>query len=162
VALSLLLQLNAEALDLNVVRLVPLADGTVAEGPVRQRLESRDIVMLDIHGSLLFAGARTLEARLPDPAGTESPVVILRLRGRTSLSSTAVAVLSRYAQKVAEAGGRTFLSGVDPAMISRLRSTGSIDALGPVELVPATTVLGAASREAYESARVWLEENFRA
>lgn len=156
VALSLLLQLNREALDLTVVRLVPLDDGTVSERSVPPRLESRGVVMLDVYGSLLFAGARTLEARLPDPTGAVSPAVVLRLRGRTSLSSTAIQVLSRYAQKVSDAGGRMYLSGVDPAIISRLRATPAIEALGPVELVPATNVLGASSREAYERARIWL------
>ena len=108
VVVSLLLQLNREALDLTVVRLVPSADGNVSEEPVPQRLESLGIVMLDIHGSLMFAGAKTLEAWLPDPTGTVSPAVVLRLRGRTSLSSTAIEVLSRYAQSVADVGGRMY------------------------------------------------------
>jgi SulP family sulfate permease len=156
VALSLLLQLNREALDLTVVRLVPSDDGTVSERPVPQRLESLGIVMLEVHGSLLFAGAKTLEARLPDPTGAVSPAVVLRLRGRTSLSSTAIDVLSRYAQNVASVGGRMYLSGVDPEMAVRLRDTGAMEALGPIEVVTATSVLGAASRDAYERARAWL------
>jgi SulP family sulfate permease len=158
VALSLLLQLNRESLDLTVVRLVPSDDGTVSEEPVPQRLESLGIVMLDVHGSLLFAGARTLEARLPDPTGVVSPAVVLRLRGRTSLSSTAIGVLSRYAQNVADVGGRMYLSGVDPEVVIRLRRTGAIEALGPIEVVTATSMLGAASRDAYERARTWLAE----
>jgi SulP family sulfate permease len=158
VALSLLLQLNREALDLTVVRLVPSDDGTVSEQPVPRRLESLRVVMLDVYGSLLFAGARTLEARLPDPTAAVSPAVVLRLRGRTSLSSTAIEVLSRYAQKVSDAGGRMYVSGVDPATVVKLRTTRAIEALGPVELVPATSVLGASSREAYELALAWLAE----
>ena len=158
VVVSLLLQLNREALDLTVVRLVPSADGKVSEEPVPQRLESLGIVMLDVHGSLMFAGAKTLEAWLPDPTGTVSPAVVLRLRGRTSLSSTAIEVLSRYAQSVANVGGRMYLSGVDPEMVVRLRRTGAIEALGPVEVVTATNMLGAASRDAYERAREWVTE----
>ena len=108
VVVSLLLQLNREALDLTVVRLVPSADGNVSEEPAPQRLVSLGIVMLDVHGSLMFAGAKTLEAWLTDPTGTVSPAVVLRLRGRTSLSSTAIEVLSRYAQSVADVGGRMY------------------------------------------------------
>ena len=114
--------------------------------------------MLDVYGSLLFAGARTLEVRLPDPAGADTPAVVLRLRGRTTLSSTAVEVLSRYGAKVSDVGGRMYLSGVDPAMAAKLVETRAIEALGPVELVEATDVLGASSREAYERAVAWLAE----
>jgi SulP family sulfate permease len=106
----------------------------------------------------MFAGAKTLEARLPDPTGTVSPAVVLRLRGRSSLSSTAIEVLSRYAQSVANVGGRMYLSGVDPEMVVRLHRTGAIEALGPVEVVTATNMLGAASRDAYERAREWVTE----
>ena len=158
VALSLLLQLNREALDLTVVRLVPSEDGSVSEQAVPLRLESHGVVLLDVYGSLLFAGARTLEVRLPDPAGADTPAVVLRLRGRTTLSSTAVEVLSRYGAKVSDVGGRMYLSGVDPAMAAKLVETRAIEALGPVELVEATDVLGASSREAYERAVAWLAE----
>lgn len=158
VALSLLLQLNREALDLTVVRLVPSEDGSVSEQAVPPRLESHGVVLLDVYGSLLFAGARTLEVRLPDPAGADTPAVVLRLRGRTTLSSTAVEVLSRYGAKVSDVGGRMYLSGVDPAMAAKLVETRAIESLGPVELVEATDVLGASSREAYERALAWLAE----
>jgi sulfate permease, SulP family len=158
VALSLLLQLNREALDLTVVRLVPSKDGSVSEQPVPQRLESHRVVVLDIYGSLRFAGARTLEARLPDPSGAVSPAVVLRLRGRTSLSTTAVEMLRRYADKVSASGGRMYLSGIDSGVADMLRETHELEALGPVEMVPATNVLGASSREAYERARAWLRE----
>ncbi len=158
VALSLLLQVNREALDLTVVRLVPEEDGSVSERPVPERLESHRVVILDVYGSLLFAGARTLETRLPDAAGAVTPAVVLRLRGRTSLSSTAIEVLSRYADKLSVVGGRLYLSGVDPEMVARLRKTGGVEALGPIELVEATHVLGASSREAYERALAWISE----
>ncbi len=137
---------------------MPSEDGSVSEQAVPQRLESHGVLLLDVHGSLLFAGARTLEARLPDPAGADSPAVVLRLRGRTTLSSTAVEVLSRYRAKVSDAGGRLYLSGVDPAAAAMLGQTRAIEALGPVELVEATDVLGASSREAYERALAWLAE----
>jgi SulP family sulfate permease len=156
VALSLLLQLNREALDLTVVRLVPTQDGRFVVGPAPETLEDRSVTVLDVYGSLLFAGARTLEARLPDPAGVDRPAVVLRLRGRTSLSSTAVQVLSHYAARLDTVAGRLFLAGVEPHLVERLERTGSLRALGPVELVPATEVLGASSREAYELATTFV------
>ncbi len=158
VALSLLLQLNQEAMDLTVVRLVPEEDGTIRVEPAPRRLLSREVVMLDVFGSLLFAGARTLETRLPDPADAERPAVVLRLRGRTQLSSTATEVLSRYVGRLDATGGRLFLSGVDPAVADRLRRHHNLEAIGSVELVPATDVLGESSRAAYAMARAFVAE----
>jgi sulfate permease, SulP family len=73
VVLSLLLQLNREAIDLTVTELRPLADGRLREGPAPRRLRSDAVTLLDVHGSLLFAGARTLQARRPDRAGAHRP-----------------------------------------------------------------------------------------
>ena len=66
VALSLLLQLNNEALDLKVVRLEPRPDGRFAESPSPERLPSNAVTLLDVYGSLYYAGAKTLAARLPE------------------------------------------------------------------------------------------------
>lgn len=88
VALSLLLQLNQEAIDLSVVELVPGSDGALREQPAPRALADGQIVVLDVYGSLFYAGARTLQARLPDPGGAVNPEVILRLRGRTTLGAT--------------------------------------------------------------------------
>ncbi len=152
VALSLILQLNREALDLNVVRLAQQADGGVTVEPVPAALESGTVVVLDIFGSLLFAGSRTLEARLPDPAAAHGSAVILRLRGRTNLASTAMQVLARYARRLDAGGNRLFLSGIEPRLAERLRASHGLEALGPVELVPATHMLGESTREAYRQA----------
>jgi sulfate permease, SulP family len=120
VALSLLLQLNKEALDLAVVELVPRLDGRFDERPAPARLRSRDVTLIDVYGSLYYAGSRTLQVKLPDPAGAESPVVVLRLRGRTALGATAFVVLAAYADRLQEVGGRLFLSGVDPGLFRQL------------------------------------------
>jgi SulP family sulfate permease len=159
VALSLLLQVNRESLDLTLVELDPREDGTTTVRPSPKRLRSHEVTVLDIYGSLLFAGARTLEARLPDPAGTERPAVVLRLRGRTQLSTTAIQVLSRYAKKLDAVGGRLYLSGVDPETAARAERRGAMDVLGPIEIVRATEILGASSREAFERARRWVEQS---
>ena len=64
---SLLLQLNKELMDLRVVRLVRNDDGLFVEQPVPAVLPDAEPVVLDVYGSLLYAGARTLGAHLPDP-----------------------------------------------------------------------------------------------
>ena len=53
-------------------------------GTVSSRLESHAVTMLDVYGSLFFAGARTLAEALPSAEGVVRPAVVLRLRGRSS------------------------------------------------------------------------------
>lgn len=154
VALSLLLQLNQEAMDLAVVELVPRDDGLFEERKPAAVLASRQVIILDVYGSLMYAGSRTLQAHLPDPGGAGSPVVILRLRRRTSLGATFVKVVGDYADRLAEAGGRLYLTGPDPSLTERLRGTGHLD--GPVRAFEATPVVGASTRAASLDAETWL------
>lgn len=113
------------------------------------------MTVLDIYGSLLFAGARTLEVRLPDPAGAVRPAVVLRLRGRTALTSTALKVLERYSERLEQVDGRLFLSGVDPAIAEKIQRGDSLEVLHRVEIETATDVLGESSRAAYRRAQEW-------
>jgi SulP family sulfate permease len=155
VVISLLLQLNREALDLAVVRLVPDAAGGLLERPAPATLPDHEAIVLDVYGSLLYAGARTLQARLPDPSGAIAPVVVLRLRGRTSLGATFFAVMSDYAHRLDAVGGRLYLSGVGPEVAETLRRTGQVDVTGPVRVVEATERIGESTRTAYEAGSGW-------
>jgi SulP family sulfate permease len=154
VALSLLLQLNQEAMDLAVVELIPRDDGSFEERPSPPALTSHHVTILDVYGSLMYAGARTLQAHLPDPGGARSPVVVLRLRRRTSLGATFVKVVGDYADRLAEADGRLYLSGLDPSLTDRLRRTGHLE--GPVRAFEATPVVGESTRAASLDAEAWL------
>jgi sulfate permease, SulP family len=154
VALSLLLQLNTEAMDLTVVELIPRDDGRFEERPAPAVLASNHVTILDVYGSLLYAGSRTLEAHLPDPAGTQSPVVVLRLRRRTSLGATFMKVVADYADRLADSGGRLYLTGLDKSLTEQLRRTGHLD--GPVHAFEATPVVGEATQAAYQDAEAWL------
>ncbi len=154
VALSLLLQLNQEAMDLTVVELIPRDDGRFEERPPPPALTGQHVTILDVHGSLLYAGARTLAAHLPDPGGAPAPVVVLRLRGRTSLGATFVKVAGDYAGRLAACGGRLYLSGLEPSLTERLRRTGHVD--GPVRTFDATPVIGESTQAAYLDAMAWL------
>jgi SulP family sulfate permease len=154
VALSLLLQLNAEAMDLAVVELIPRDDGRFEERPPPTALTSHHVTVLDVYGSLMYAGARTLGAHLPDPAGAQSPVVVLRLRRRTSLGATFLKVVGDYASRLADADGRLYLTGLEPSLTERLRRTGHLD--GPVRTFEATPVVGESTQAAYLDAEAWL------
>jgi SulP family sulfate permease len=158
VALSLLLQLDQEASDLQLLR-VELDDrGRFVEGPAPAALPSEEITMLEVYGSLKFAGARTLQVHLPDPAGASRPVVILRLRGRTRLGATSLIVLADYAERVRAAGGHVFLSGVGPQLAEGLVRTHRVDLEDAVTVIPASATVHESTRAAYAAARTWLAE----
>jgi SulP family sulfate permease len=154
VSLSLLLQLNQEAMDLAIVELIPRDDGRFEERPPPATLTSHHVTILDVYGSLLYAGARTLQAHLPDPGGAEAPAVVLRLRGRTGLGATFVKVAADYAGRLDDCGGRLYLSGLDPSLTEQLRRTGHVD--GPVRTFEATPVVGESTQAAYLAAEAWL------
>lgn len=156
VALSLMMQLNQEALDLRLVALEPDADGRFVEREAPAALASRAVTLLDVYGSLYYAGARTLQARLPDPVGSERPAVVLRLRGRAMLGATAYVVLSDYAGRLADVGGRLYLSGVTPEVVEQLHRNATVERAGEVRVFEATATVGESSTDAYRAAREWL------
>ncbi|RVW08517.1 SulP family inorganic anion transporter [Prescottella agglutinans] len=152
VALSLLLQLNQEAMDLSVVELVPADDGTLREQPAPRTLADGQIVVLDVYGSLFYAGARTLQARLPDPSGAANPEVVLRLRGRTTFGATFFSVVRDYAQRLDAVGGRLYLSGIAEPVShdwddDRLAGQGLA-----LEVYSATDTIGESTRRAFDAA----------
>ncbi len=156
VIFALLMQLNREALDLQIVQLVPTGTGTFVEKPAPAHLGSRRVLLLDIYGSLYYAGARTLQANLPDPEGATSPAVVLRLRGRALLGATSYAVLSDYAARIAAVGGRFYLTGLDPGVLAQVQRNRTVESAGDVRLFVASDVIGEASLDAYHDAEAWV------
>lgn len=152
VVTSLLLQLNQESLDLRIVRMVPDGPRLFREEPAPTSLVGEDLVVLDVYGSMFFAGARTLQHQLPDPLGSTSPTVVLRVRGRTTLGSTFLAVIGDYSHRLGLVGGQLFLSGVDAKLLERWGRDAVPEALGAVRLFPATPQLGESTTEAVSSA----------
>ena len=141
-------------MDLSVVELVPAGPGRFTERPAPDSLPSDRVTILDVYGSLLYAGSRTLQARLPDPGGSHAPAVVLRLRGRTSLGSTFLKVATDCAGRLAEVDGRLYLSGLDPHLTEQLRRTGRLE--GPIRTFEATPLVGESTEEARQAAQAWL------
>ncbi|AXK47162.1 SulP family inorganic anion transporter [Brachybacterium saurashtrense] len=156
VALSLILQLNQESMDLRIVQLTAQPDGHFREGPGPTRLTSHEATVLDVYGSLLYAGSKTMQKRLPDPAGTEGAAVIIRLRGRTALGATFYRMMADYSRKLADTGGRLYLSGLEPELLEQARRAGGMDMSGPVRALPATEILGESTWKALHEAGAWL------
>jgi SulP family sulfate permease len=156
VALSFLLNINREALDVRIVELVAGEDGSVSEKPAPAVLRSNQIVVLNVYGSLFYAGARTFESSLPRVVDAEKPVVIVRIRGRMVVGATAFSVLSGYAALLEERGGRLYLSGVAPELLEQFKASGRVTSGGPIHYVEATPTLGESTRAAIADAEGFL------
>ncbi|WP_114856378.1 SulP family inorganic anion transporter [Brachybacterium sp. YJGR34] len=156
VALSLVMQLNQETNDLKVVELEPLPDGRFRERPAPRTLTSHQPTVLDVYGSLLYAGSKTMQARLPDPTGAEGAAVIIRLHGRTALGATFYRMMADYARQLAAHGGRLYLSGLDPQLLEQAERAGGMDLTGPVQALTATGLIGESTNRALAEARTWL------
>lgn len=156
VLLTSVLSLFSAARDVTVRVLIPLGEGRFKEEKPPARLPSNAVTVLDVYGSLFFAGARTLEDSLPVIEGATRPVVVLRLRGRTRVGATLIEVLDNYADDLAEVGGRLYLTGVDDAVAAQLRGTGKLDLEQDVHIVPAGPVLGASTAQAWTLGSAWL------
>lgn len=159
VILTIVIYIASSASDVRVRQLIPLEDGRFAEADPPEKPESDAVTILDVYGSLFFAGARTLEEALPNPAGTQRPVVILRMRGRTSVGATLVDVLDEYEERLQKVGGRLYLSGVGADVAEQLRSAGKLDLDNAVEM--AADVVGESTARAVASATAWLGNKAR-
>jgi len=155
VALSLALYLNAAAADISVVQLVERDDGRIEEREPSRTLESDRTTVLEVYGDLFFAGARTLDRRLPRVEGAQRPAVVIRLRGRSDVGATLVEVLSSYAGTIEGAGGRLYLSGLGEGVRDELVRSGKIALDGPVKAYDATRIVGESTRRAVEDASAW-------
>jgi SulP family sulfate permease len=156
VVLSALLRFYASAYDITVVQLVELPDGRIEERTPAQDLPSNTITVLDVYGYLIFAGARTLERRLPAPQDSQNPVVVLRLRGQSTFGATLMDVLANYAEKLRQVNGRLYLSGIGHDAYEQVVRAGKIRLKGPIRAYEATRIIGQSTRSAYADAQAWL------
>lgn len=156
VVLSALLFLRRTYTAVRVVELVARPDGQFEERDPPSSLVSRSVTVLDVYGDLFYAGARTLEERLPTPRGAHRPAVVLRLRGRTAAGATLVDVLAHYAEELKRVKGRLYLTGVRGEAYDQLVGARKLRRAGRVRVYEATPILGEATRQAVADARKWL------
>lgn len=157
VAISTVLYLNRASTDVSVVELIRLPDGRIEERKPPKRLPPDRVTVLDIYGHLFYAGVRTLERLLPLPEkGSGHPAVVLRLRGRTGLGATLEEVLSRYADKLAEVGGRLYLTGLSEQAHEEVIRMSKLSLIGPVRAYMVTPIIGESTAEAQDDAKAWL------
>lgn len=164
VVLSALVFVTRSSNDITVVELIKRPDGKLHEHALstHERLENDRVTMLNVYGPLFYAGAPTLGDRLPLPASDGfRTVVILRLRGYTSIGATLSEVLIAYAEQLTAVGGRLYLSGISQkALAHGQRATKQLKNRG-IQIYEATPVLGESANRALADAEAWLEEQRR-
>lgn len=162
VVLSAFLFMRHSYTAIRVVHVILRDDERLEEREPPDSLEDGDVTVLDVYGDLFYAGARTLEERLPSARGAHRPAVVLRLRGRTAAGATLIDVLSNYADDLRRAEGRLYITGIRGEAYRRLTGDRKLDRTGVVHVCEATAILGESTFSAVASARAWLastEEN---
>ena len=134
--------------------------GQVIEGDPPPVLPGNDVVVLQPYGSLFFASAPVFESQLPAPIDvSRNSVVILRLRGRSDLGTTFLAVLHRYAEALAAVGSKLVLISVDERIRDQLAVAGITDVVDGEDIYGVNERVGATLRRAYRDAQVWVDAN---
>jgi SulP family sulfate permease len=162
VVLSAILHLYESSTDVQVVEVVQRPDGRLEERTPPKRLPSHTVTVLDIYGHLFYAGVQTLSRSLPRPEEAEQPVVVLRMRGRTTVGATLIDELTSYAEKLEAANGRLYLTGIGEHVYAQMVRTGKLHETKPVRVYPATPIVGEATRQAVADAESWLAGQPRA
>lgn len=156
--LSAILYVTQVSADISLIEVVRLPGGGAEERTPPSKLPSRDIIELNVYGSLFYAGARTLEKQLPSVKGSEQPVVILHLRGVKRIGATFIDVLRDYTLEIKSAGGRLYLVGLSPSVREQLDHTHLFDKDDTVLLYTVTPRIGDSGLQASEDGRAWLVE----
>ena len=149
VGISLMLQLNQEAVDLRVVELYPIPDDQFGvRPPPRTSRQTTPFSSWMSTAPCSSPGRRLCSTCCPRWDSLSNVSVILRLRGRTTLGSTFLSVVSDYADRLQSNGGRLYLTGLDPAVLKVWESESLTKRLTGVLLYPATEVVGAGTHNA--------------
>jgi len=156
VVLSTLLFLGRSSTEVIVVELVKRPDGEIEERRSPRQLPSRAVTVLDVYGDLFYAGARTMARQLPSPRGAESPVVVLRLRGRRLLGATLIEVLGSYAKDLLDANGRLYLTGMSQDAYDHVARSGKLEVTRHVRAHRATAIVWQSTREAVADANEFI------
>ena len=159
VGLSVLLHAVRQSSQLVVKRRVPGEGGFWIETDAPVELPPGEVVVLQPYGSLFFAAAPTFEAALPNATGkSRGSVVILRLRGRSDLGTTFLAVLARYAEGLITVGSKLVIVSTSDRLEDQLRLSGVTEAVGTENIYEGDERVGAALAKAYEDAKAWVDE----
>jgi len=152
VGLTLLVYIYSSSTKVRLVQVVRSEDGDFQEVAAPAQLPSDSVVALHAYGNAFFAAVYTLEAALPAPENTDNSVVIFGLRGRESITSSAVAMLERYLRRLQARGNKLMLFGVEPSARRALERTGLMQVIGEESVFAASASIGGSFQQAWAAA----------
>ena len=161
VVLATIQHISSSSLDIKVRRLVPAGEGRFAEEEPPERLPDDEVTIIDIYGSVFYADTEAIDAKLPDVDGTKRAVLVVRLRGRGELGSSAIGLLRRWAEQLQEGDGALLLAGVGQKMGDQLERTGIAALLGPANIFPAHSLVYRSTQDAFEAGHLLLRQDAR-
>ncbi len=156
--LSLVLYVVASANKVRLQEAVHLDDGGWEMRDAPAELKPNQITVFVIQGLDFFAEVPVLEDKMPPARGVVNAVVILIIRGITSITSTGIRWLERYAQELQANGGLLMLADVNPTVEKELQASGAMDIIGAENVFPATARVLAAEKLAWDAAQKWLQQ----
>jgi sulfate permease, SulP family len=159
VVLSTIQHVSSSSLDIKVRRLVPAGEGRFAEEEPPERLPDDEVTIIDIYGSVFYADADAIDAKLPAVLGTRRAVLVVRLRGRGELGSSVIGLLRSWAEQLQEGGGALLLAGVGERMSDQLERTGIEELLGRDSIFPARSLVYRSTQEAFDAGRLRLRQD---
>ena len=158
VGLSMILHVVRQSNQITIKRWQIDPGGFLVETEPPARLPARAVVVLQPYGSLFFAAAQAFESGLPALTdASRHSVVILRLRGRTDLGVTFMAVLRRYAEGLAALGSKLVIVSASERFQDQLRVSGITDVIGPGNVYTGDERVGATLKRAHAEAEAWIE-----
>ncbi|MBE2240325.1 MAG: SulP family inorganic anion transporter [Caldilineaceae bacterium] len=140
-----------------IVQLTPTADGDFCEQAVGRKAPDGVVIMLLPYGSLFYAAARDFEEEAPEAEDAMQAAIIIVLRGRETIGSTAIGVFERYAKTLQRNGGRLFLADVSDSIRAKLEKTGVLATIGVENVLSPKDEITASLRSAYDHANTWLQ-----
>lgn len=140
-----------------VSQLVRHSDREVHVKQAPAGLTSDSVTVLDVHGPLYFAAARTLRERLSREDLAERAAVVLRMRDNSQIGATFIEEVTDYAHTLSQRGGRLYLCGMTTQVGEMMRRSGRLALDDEVVLVPGEEVLGASLKETVRQAQAFLE-----
>jgi SulP family sulfate permease len=153
VAISTIQYISSASLDVKVRRLVREGEDLYREEDPPERLPDEEVTILDIYGSIFYAAADVIADKLPAVRDAKGAVLVLRLRGRGEVGSSAIGLFRRYATDLQHGGGALLLAGVGHAMADQLKRTGIEDLLGQHSIFPAHSLVYQSTEAAFEEGR---------
>jgi SulP family sulfate permease len=158
-ALSAVQYVYSSSKDVRVVALHRLPDAQWSEQAPPEELASNEVTVVDIYGSVFYAGVELVDKLLPSVGHATMPVLIVRLRSHAEVGSTFILMVRRYHEQIRAAGGRLILAGVGERLMTQLESTGVLAEVGAENVLPMTNVVFESTAAAVEMGEAWLRES---